>query len=105
MKNKFKTSILALALTGLSYAQSSEPTTNVEIPVKLTQFDVKEMINTIEEILEWQRESEFNGAACKDSEGDYAHGSIKEKWGSAYWLNEMKTKLYSTLPTHKINEI
>ena len=106
MKNKFKTSVLALALTGLSYAQSgdlsdfatNEPTTKVELPVHLTQFDVIEMIHTIEEILEWQREDEFNGAACKGPEGDYAHGSIKEKWGSAYWLNEMRIKLVYALP-------
>jgi len=86
---KIKMSVAALLIAGMSYSQTIKPN-----QVVLNEFEVIEMINTIEEILEWHKEDENNG--------DYSHGSYEEGWGSAYWLTIMKEQLVLKLRTRQI---
>ena len=86
---KIKMSVAALLIAGMSYSQTIKPN-----QVVLNEFEVVEMINTIEEILEWHKEDENNG--------DYSHGSYEEGWGSAYWLTIMKEQLILKLRTRQI---
>ncbi len=82
-------SVAALLIAGMSYSQTIKPN-----QVVLNEFEVIEMINTIEDILEWHKEDENNG--------DYSHGSYEEGWGSAYWLTIMKEQLILKLRTRQI---
>tara|TARA_R100000808_G_C2026645_1_gene72373 strand:+ start:194 stop:466 length:273 start_codon:yes stop_codon:yes gene_type:complete len=86
---KIKMSVAALLIAGMSYSQTIKPN-----QVVLNEFEVIEMINTIEDILEWHKEDENNG--------DYSHGSYEEGWGSAYWLTIMKEQLILKLRTRQI---
>ena len=86
---KIKMSVAALLIAGMSYGQTIKPN-----QVVLNEFEVIEMINTIEEILEWHKEDENNG--------DYSHGSYEEGWGSAYWLTIMKEQLVLKLRTRQV---
>ena len=85
---KIKMSVAALLIAGMSYGQTIKPK-----EVVLNEFEVREMISTIDEILQWHQEDESNG--------DYSHGSYEEGWGSAYWLTIMREKLIIKLETRK----
>ena len=78
-------SVAALLIAGMSYGQVNEP------KVELTKWEVREMINTIDEILEWQQQdiedAQANGKDC-------SCGSYEEQWGSNYWLTLMREELY-----------
>ena len=76
---KLKLSVAALLIAGMSYGQS------ITNEVTLSEFEVIEMINTIEDILEWQQQDMENGHTNM--------GSYEEKWGSNYWLTLMLEKL------------
>ena len=82
---KITLSVAALSIAMMSYGQVSEP------KVELTKWEVSEMINTLDDILEWQQEDieQFNGEglACPC-------GSYEEGWGSNYWLTLMREELY-----------
>ena len=77
---KIKLSVAALLIAGMSYGQTIKPK-----EVILNEFEVREMINTIDEILQWHQEDESNG--------DYSHGSVEEGWGHIYWITIMRDKL------------
>ena len=78
-------SVAALLIAGMSYGQMSEP------KVELTKWEVSEMLNTLDDILEWQQqdieEAQYNGEDC-------SCGSYEEQWGSNYWLTLMREELY-----------
>ena len=67
---------------------------NLDSKVTMTNFEVLEMINTIEDILEWQEYDRENG--------ETGMGSYEEKWGSAYWLRIMRDELYNKLNTNEV---
>jgi hypothetical protein len=85
---KIKLCIAGLLLSGMTYGQTTKK------EVVLNEFEVIEMINTIDEILQWHKDDENNG--------DYSHGSYEEGWGSNYWLTIMREKLVIKLRTRKI---
>ena len=62
--------------------------------VVLQEFEVHEMLNTLDDILEWQQEDieqfKAEGEACPC-------GSYEEGWGSNYWLTIMREELYLAL--------
>jgi len=83
---KVKMSVAALLIAGMSYGQSLQ-----KGQVELTKFEVREMINTLDEILEWQQQDiEYAQADGKDC----SCGSYEEGWGSNYWLTLMREELY-----------
>ena len=84
---KIKLCVAGLLLSGMTYGQVMKQ------DVVLNEFEVREMINTIDEILQWHEEDENNG--------DYSHGSYEEGWGSNYWLTIMREKLVLKLTTRK----
>jgi len=90
---KVKLSVAALLIAGMSYGQVN--TTDVVLP----EYEVIEMLNTIEDILEWQKEDieQFNseGKACPC-------GSYEEGWGSNYWLTIMREELYIALTSARL---
>ena len=90
---------LKLSVAALLIALSMNAQSNYQKQVQISVFDVREMIHTIDDILEWQS----NDAA----EGYTGNGSYEEKWGSNYWLRVMRDKLYDHLHTqrasHKID--
>ena len=81
---KITLSVAALLIAGISYGQVSEP------KVELTKWEISEMLNTLDDILEWQQqdieEAQHNGEDC-------SCGSYEEQWGSNYWLTLMLEKL------------
>ena len=90
---KVKLSVAALLIAGMSYGQVN--TTDVV----LQEFEVHEMLNTLDDILEWQQEDieQFNaeGKACPC-------GSYEEGWGSNYWLTIMREELYLALTSARL---
>jgi hypothetical protein len=103
---KLTLSVAALTIAMMSYGQltikedidrvnkrieayNDSVTFEMNSSISFNRFEVAEMINTIEDILYWQREDETNG--------DFSHGSYEEMWGSAYWLTLMKDELYAKL--------
>ena len=88
---KIKLSIAGLLLAGMSYGQTIKPN-----QVVLNEYEVIEMITTIDEILQWHEEDENNG--------DYSHGSYEEGWGSNYWLTIMRERLIIKLKTRLCQE-
>ena len=83
---KLTLSVAALLIAGMSYGQSLQ-----KGQVELTKFEVREMINTLDEILEWQQQDiEYAQAEGKDC----SCGSYDEQWGSNYWLTLMREELY-----------
>ena len=85
-------SLLALYLASSVNAQSLH-----QEQVKISVFDVREMIHTIDDILEWNS----NDAA----EGYTGNGSYEEGWGSNYWLRVMRDKLYDELHTQRVDRV
>ena len=79
-------SVATLLIAGMSYGQSLQ-----RGQVELTKFEVREMINTLDDILEWQQQdiedAQANGKDC-------SCGSYEEQWGSNYWLTLMREELY-----------
>ena len=63
--------------------------TNPDDKVAITKFEILEMINTIDDILEWQEYDRENG--------ETGMGKHSEGWGSNYWLTIMKDDLYAKL--------
>ena len=85
---KVKMSVAALLIAGMSYGQC------VNDEVTFTKFEISEMINTIDDILEWQQQDMENGETNM--------GSYEEGWGSNYWLTLMREELY--IAYHKKND-
>ena len=85
---KVKLSVAALLIAGMSYGQC------VNDEVTFTKFEISEMINTIDDILEWQEQDM--------EDGDTNMGSYEEGWGSNYWLTLMREELY--IAYHKKND-
>jgi len=83
---KITMSVATLLIAGMSYGQSLQ-----RGQVELTKFEVREMINTLDDILEWQQQdiedAQANGKDC-------SCGSYEEQWGSNYWLTLMREELY-----------
>ena len=77
---KIKLSVAALLIAGMSYGQ------RVNDEVTFTKFEISEMINTIDDILEWQEQDM--------EDGETNMGSYEEGWGSNYWLTLMREELY-----------
>ena len=84
---KIKLSVAALLIALSMNAQS-----NYQKQVEINAFDVREMINTIDEVLFWHSEDE---AECECIE----FGSYEEEWGSNYWLRVIRDQLYDQLQT------
>ena len=82
---KIKLSVAALLIALSMNAQS-----NYQKQVEINAFDVREMINTIDEVLFWHSEDE---AECECIE----FGSYEEEWGSNYWLRVVRDQLYDQL--------
>jgi hypothetical protein len=82
---KITMSVAALSIAMMSYGQITVDT------IKLSEWEVRKMINNLDDILEWQAEDieQFNseGKACPC-------GSYDEGWGSNYWLTIMREELY-----------
>ena len=85
---KIKLSVATLLIAGTSYSQC------INDEVKFTCYEAIEMLNTIEEILSWQQE-DIESAEYNNQEPDC--GKHSEKWGSNYWLTEMRDELYNKL--------
>ena len=86
--NKLKLCAIGLALTS---GLSAQTTKNSELhqQVSIGKIEVIEMINTLDDILEWQNQDMENGETNM--------GSNEEGWGSNYWLTEMRNDLYDKL--------
>ena len=84
---KIKLSVAALLIALGMNAQS-----NYQKQVEINAFDVREMINTIDEVLFWHSE---DAAECECIE----FGSYEEEWGSNYWLRVIRDQLYDQLQT------
>ena len=82
--NKLKLVFAGLCLSGALSAQ-----TTVSDSVSFTTYEVVEIINTIEDILDWQQQD--------IDEGNTSHGLYDEGWGSNYWLTLMATELRAKL--------
>ena len=85
---KLKISVAALLIALSTSAQSNQE------KVELSVFHVREILQTIDDVLEWNS----NDAA----EGYTGGGSYEEGWGSNYWLRVMRDKLYDELHTQRI---
>ena len=116
---KIKLSLAGLLLSGLSYGQCVSTISkecckktiqavyehegmvmsNVcKDSISISRYELIEMIATIEDILEWQRQDvEYSESI---GEGNWFCGSFEEGWGSNYWLtlmlNDLRTKLNIT---------
>ena len=86
--NKLKLCAIGLALTS---GLSAQTTKNSELhqQVSIDKIEVIEMINTLDDILEWQNQDMEN---CETNMGSHEEG-----WGSNYWLTEMRNDLYDKL--------
>ena len=91
--NKLKLCAIGLALTS---GLSAQTTKNSELhqQVSIGKIEVIEMINTLDDILEWQNQDMENGETNM--------GSHEEGWGSKYWLTEMRNDLYDKLNTDRV---
>jgi len=90
--NKLKLCAIGLALTS---GLSAQTTKNSELyqQVSINKIEIIEMLNTLDDILEWQNQDMENGETNM--------GSHEEGWGSNYWLTEMRNDLYNKLNTDK----
>ena len=91
--NKLKLCAIGLALTS---GLSAQTTKNSELhqQVSIDKIEVIEMINTLDDILEWQNQDMESGETNM--------GSHEEGWGSNYWLTEMRNDLYDKLNTDRV---
>ena len=76
---KLTLSVAALTIAMMSYGQTLNDS------IQMSRFEVREMISTIDDILEWQQQDMENG--------DTNMGLHSEGWGSNYWLTEMRNEL------------
>ena len=76
---KLTLSVAALSIALTTFGQVN--TTDVVLP----EYEVREMINTIDDILEWQQQDM--------EDGETNMGSYEEGWGSNYWLTIMREEL------------
>jgi len=96
--NKLKLCAIGLALTS---GLSAQTTKNGELyqQVSINKIEIIEMLNTLDEVLEWQNqdieEAKLNGKDC-------SCGSHEEGWGSNYWLTEMRDDLYDKLTADRV---
>ena len=85
---KLKLSVAALLIASVGYGQNSFER---DIKAEISVYELKEMVITIDEILEWQQQdiedAQANGKDC-------SCGSYEEQWGSNYWLTLMREELY-----------
>ena len=90
--NKLKLCAIGLALTS---GLSAQTTKNSELyqQVSINKIEIIEMLNTLDDILEWQNQDMENGETNM--------GSHEEGWGSNYWLTEMRNDLYDKLNTDR----
>jgi hypothetical protein len=90
---KLTLSVAALSIALTTFGQVN--TTDVVLP----EYEVREMVNTIDDILEWQQEDieQFNGEglACPC-------GSYEEGWGSNYWLTIMREELIIAINSSRL---
>jgi len=87
---KIKLCVAGLLLSGMTYGQSVQLKPNQVI---FDEYELIEMLHTIDDILQWHKEDENNG--------DYSHGSYEEGWGSNYWLTIMREQLIIKLNKRK----
>ena len=85
-------SLLALYLASSVNAQNVSLKDVFQKQVEINAYDVREMINTIDEVLFWHSE---DAAECNCME----LGSYEEEWGSNYWLRVIRDQLYDQLQT------
>ena len=85
---KLTLSVAALSIALTTFGQVN--TTDVVLP----EYEVREMINTIEEILEWQQQDM--------EDGETNMGSYEEGWGSNYWLTIMREELIIAINSSKL---
>ena len=83
---KIKLSVAALLI---ALTVNAQDTVNYQDEVTFTRLEVIEIINTLEDILEWQQQDMENG---ETGMGEYSEG-----WGSNYWLTIMRNELYEKL--------
>ena len=93
---KLALSVAALSIAISSFSQDTvdyQRITTFQDSVTFSRFKVIEMINTLDDILEWQ---EYDR-----ERGETGMGSFEEKWGSAYWLTLMRDELYVKLENNE----
>ena len=84
---------LTLSVAGLSIALTTFGQVNTT-DVVLPEYEVREMINTIDDILEWQQQDM--------EDGETNMGSYEEGWGSNYWLTIMREELIIAINSSKL---
>ena len=90
---KLTLSVAALSIALTTFGQVN--TTDVVLP----EYEAREMINTIDDILEWQQQDiEYAQAEGKDC----SCGSYEEGWGSNYWLTLMREELIIAINSSKL---
>ena len=87
---KITLSVAALAIAVTTFGQTSNDS------ITFHKNEIEEMMNTLQEILEWQQEDM--------QDGDTNMGKHSEGWGSNYWLTEMFFEMNSRY-TRKNNYI
>jgi len=85
---KLTLSVAALSIALTTFGQVN--TTDVVLP----EYEVREMINTIDDILEWQQQDM--------EDGDTNMGSYEEGWGSNYWLTVMREELIIAINSSRL---
>jgi hypothetical protein len=85
---KLTLSVAALSIALTTFGQVN--TTDVVLP----EYEVREMINTIDDILEWQEQDM--------EDGETNMGSYEEGWGSNYWLTIMREELIIAINSSKL---
>ena len=93
---KLTLSVAALAIAISSFSQDTvdyQRVTTCHDEVTFSKFEVIEMINTLEDILEWQQQDM--------EDGETNMGKYSEGWGSNYWLRVMADELYIKLENNE----
>tara|TARA_R100001443_G_scaffold91549_1_gene98191 strand:- start:13905 stop:14141 length:237 start_codon:yes stop_codon:yes gene_type:complete len=76
MKTIIKT-VVCLTIAFTSYGQTKKDSVTID------RFQVQEILNTIEDLIEWNKEDEFNGQEPRTNEN--------------YWLGKMRDELINEL--------
>ena len=93
---KLTLSVAALAIAISSFSQDTvdyQRVTTCHDEVTFSKFEVIEMINTLEDILEWQQQD--------IERGNTSQGFHKEEWGSNHWLTLIADELYIKLESNE----
>ena len=93
---KIKLSVAALLIAMNMNAQDTLRTFAATDVIVISKIQVIEMINTIEDILEWQEYDK--------ERGETGMGSYEEGWGSAYWLRVMRDDLHKSLSAYGVRQ-